>query len=63
MHTAGTARLTGEAHLRGTLTPGCLADLTVWAQDPAQCLGDALHDLRPTHTFVGGLLVTPTGTR
>jgi predicted amidohydrolase YtcJ len=45
------------------LTPGRLADLTVWDQDPAQCTGDALRDLRRTHTFVGGLLVTPTGTR
>lgn len=63
LHTAGAARLTGEANLRGALTPGRLADLTVWDQDPAQCPGDALRDLNPTHTFVGGLLVTPTGTR
>lgn len=63
LHTTGAARLTGEEHLRGTLTPGRLADLTIWDQDPAQCPGDALRDLNPTHTFVGGRLVTPTGTR
>ena len=39
------------------------SERVVWEQDPAQCTGDALRDLRPTHTFVGGLLVTPTGTR
>ncbi|MFD5841007.1 amidohydrolase [Streptomyces chartreusis] len=63
LHTAGAARLSGEEHLRGTLTPGRLADLTVWDPDPAQCTGDALRDLKPTHTFVGGLLVATTGAR
>ncbi|MEV0495328.1 amidohydrolase family protein [Streptomyces atratus] len=63
LHTVNAARLTGEDHVRGTLTPGRLADLTVWDRDPAQCPGDALRDLNPTHTFVGGLLVTPNGTR
>jgi predicted amidohydrolase YtcJ len=54
LHTVNAARLTGEEHLRGTLTPGRLADLTVWDQDPARCTGDALRDLKPTHTLLGG---------
>ncbi|MEU9343638.1 amidohydrolase [Streptomyces sp. NPDC048278] len=59
LHTLNAARLNGEESLRGTLTPGRLADLTVWDQDPAHCPSDTLRDLTPTHTFVGGLLVTP----
>ncbi|MGW1786738.1 amidohydrolase family protein [Streptomyces sp. NPDC002143] len=63
LHTANAARLLGEEDLRGTLTPGRLADLTIWDQDPAHATGDAPRDLHLTHTFVGGLLVTPTGAR
>ncbi|MFB6931351.1 amidohydrolase family protein [Streptomyces chartreusis] len=37
LHTANAARVTGEEMLLGTLTPGRLADLTVWHRDPAQC--------------------------
>ncbi|MEV5876325.1 amidohydrolase [Streptomyces sp. NPDC052101] len=57
LHTTRAARLLGEEHLRGTLTPGRLADLTVWPQDPARCPSDALRDLNPTHTVLGGRLV------
>ncbi|WP_432172745.1 amidohydrolase [Streptomyces sp. Tue6028] len=61
LHTTQAGLLNGEEHLRGALAPGRLADLTVWDQDPARCCGDALRDLDPTHTFVGGTLVTFTG--
>lgn len=57
LHTANAARLLGESRLRGALTPGRLADLTVWDQDPARCPADARRDLNPSHTFVGGALV------
>ncbi|HEU5353966.1 MAG TPA: amidohydrolase [Actinocrinis sp.] len=57
MHTTHAARLLGESHLRGVLTPGRLADLTIWDQDPAGCPADVLRDLNPTHTIVGGALV------
>ncbi|MFG2379328.1 hypothetical protein ACGFY9_48790 [Streptomyces sp. NPDC048504] len=40
------------------LAPGRLADLTVWDQDPAHCQSDALRDLNPVHTIVGGCPVT-----
>ncbi|MFF3467068.1 amidohydrolase family protein [Streptomyces sp. NPDC002619] len=61
MHTVNAARLRDEEHLCGTLTPGRFADLIVWDQYPAHCPSDALRDLNPTRTFVGGLLVAPTG--
>ncbi|ANP52453.1 putative amidohydrolase YtcJ [Streptomyces griseochromogenes] len=61
LHTTHATRLLGEDHLRGTLTPGRLADLTLWDQDPARCPSDALRDLDPTHTLLGGRLVHGAG--
>ncbi|MFJ9380477.1 amidohydrolase family protein [Streptomyces sp. NPDC101455] len=58
LHTVNAARLCGDQDLRGTLAPGRLADLTVWDRDPADCPSDALRDLNPLHTIVGGRLVT-----
>jgi predicted amidohydrolase YtcJ len=58
LHTVNAARLCGDQDLRGTLAPGRLADLTVWDRDPAHCASDALRDLNPLHTIVGGRLVT-----
>lgn len=54
LHTVNAARLTGESALRGTLTPGRLADLTLWPTDPTTCDTDQLRDLNPTHTLLGG---------
>ncbi|MER7837344.1 amidohydrolase family protein [Streptomyces sp. NPDC096040] len=59
LHTVNAARLTGEEHLRGTLTPGRPADFTVWDRDPAKALGEELRDLNPTHTVIGGQVVAP----
>ncbi|MFE4514176.1 amidohydrolase [Kitasatospora sp. NPDC056783] len=55
LHTVNAARLTGESAARGSLRPGALADLTVWPLDPLVCPADALRDLLPTRTIVGGL--------
>ena len=57
LHTTTAARLLGEERLRGSLTPGRLADLTVWDRDPARAPSDVLCDLNPTHTILGGTLV------
>ncbi|MFD9333157.1 amidohydrolase [Streptomyces sp. NPDC060028] len=57
LHTVNAARLTGESHLRGTLTPRRLADLTLWPTDPTTCTTDQLRDLNPTHTLLGGKTV------
>ena len=61
LHTVAAARLNREEDLRGTLTPGRLADFTVWAQDPAQLPLDTLSDLNPTHTILGGTIVHGPG--
>jgi predicted amidohydrolase YtcJ len=54
LHTVNAARLLGEGHLRGTLTAGRLADLTIWDQEPAEAAGDTLRELNPTYTIIGG---------
>ncbi|AUG76263.1 Amidohydrolase 3 [Kitasatospora sp. MMS16-BH015] len=54
LHTTAATRLTHETHLRGTLTPGRLADLTIWPADPTTTPTEALATLLPTHTFLGG---------
>ncbi|GAB3990456.1 amidohydrolase [Actinoallomurus acanthiterrae] len=58
LHTTRAARLLGEGDQRGFLAPGRLADLTVWGREPADCPSDVLRDLNPTHTFLGGSLVS-----
>ncbi|MEU7642983.1 amidohydrolase [Streptomyces sp. NPDC039016] len=63
LHTTAAARLTGESALRGQLTPGRLADLTVWARDPLTVPEQELAGLRPTHTFLGGVPVHAPGER
>jgi predicted amidohydrolase YtcJ len=57
LHTVNAARLLGEDHLRGTLTTGRFADLTIWDQEPADAADDILRDLNPTHAIIGGRLV------
>ncbi|MFJ8388885.1 amidohydrolase [Streptomyces sp. NPDC094438] len=61
LHTVNAARLLGETDLRGTLTPGRLADLTLWSSDPTTCDTDQLRDLNPTHTLLGGQPVHAPG--
>jgi predicted amidohydrolase YtcJ len=57
LHTTNAATFLGESDTRGMLTPGRLADLTVWDLDPTTADADRLHGLKPTHTFLGGRLV------
>ncbi|MFE9423128.1 amidohydrolase [Kitasatospora sp. NPDC006697] len=60
LHTTSAVRLLGEEALRGSLTAGRLADLTVWDRDPADCPPQELRDLLPSHTLLGGRPVHPT---
>jgi predicted amidohydrolase YtcJ len=54
LSTAGTARLLGESDRLGTIGPGFLADLVVLPSDPLTCSVDALRELKPVLTLVGG---------
>jgi predicted amidohydrolase YtcJ len=42
---------------RGTLQPGCLADIVGYRTDPITCPTDDLLHLRPAFTMVGGRAV------
>ncbi|HEV2309798.1 MAG TPA: amidohydrolase family protein, partial [Acidimicrobiia bacterium] len=54
LYTLGTARLDGEADRRGTIAPGKLADLVAYPADPLTVDVEALVELTPTFTVVGG---------
>jgi predicted amidohydrolase YtcJ len=54
LYTAGSARLDREASRRGTLQPGHLADFVAYDTDPLTLDIDALADLTPVLTVVGG---------
>ena len=51
------ARITFEEDRKGSIAPGKLADLVVWAQDPLTAPLDALPDLTPDLTMIGGQIV------
>ncbi|GAB2549300.1 amidohydrolase [Nocardia heshunensis] len=57
LHTTNAVALLGESDTRGLLTPGRLADLTLWPLDPTTAPAEQLHDLQPTHTVIGGRLI------
>ncbi|WP_405491736.1 amidohydrolase [Nocardia sp. NBC_00511] len=57
LHSTNAVALLGESETRGMLTPGRLADLTVWDLDPLTADLSRLRDLEPTHTVIGGRLV------
>ena len=54
LHTADSARFTGDGHIRGTLAPGLLADFAAYPADPLTCPIDELRGLQPVLTVVGG---------
>ncbi|KAH7029740.1 amidohydrolase family-domain-containing protein [Microdochium trichocladiopsis] len=57
LHTTEAARLLRETDSRGDLTPGKVADITIWPRDPL-AVSDPydLRDLEPTYTIIGGEL-------
>jgi predicted amidohydrolase YtcJ len=55
-HTLAPARLTSEAHLKGSLVPGKVADLVVLSGDPTGEAG-RIRDIQVLMTVVGGRVV------
>lgn len=55
LHTTLAAKMLSESNVRGCLTPGRFADITVWPIDPLT-VGDVqyLRDLSPLYTILGG---------
>lgn len=58
--TLDAARITFEEDRKGSIAPGKLADLVVWAQDPLTAPLDALPDLSADLTMIGGQIVHHT---
>lgn len=58
LHTSAATRLLCEEHLRGALTPGRLADLTMWPIDPVSASPADLRGLTPDLTMVGARITS-----
>ena len=54
LHTVDGARFVGDGQVRGTLSPGKLADFAAYPADPLTCTADVLAGLLPVLTVVGG---------
>lgn len=57
LYTAGGAAAAGEDHLKGTITPGKVADLVAISGDPLRAPLDRLADLRVEMTLIDGQVV------
>jgi len=56
-YTLAAAEATGEAHLKGSLTAGKLADFVVWSHDLLATPADELAEAKALATVVGGAVV------
>ncbi|RFU81950.1 exoenzymes regulatory aepa precursor [Trichoderma arundinaceum] len=55
LHTTTAAKFLGESNLRGMLTPGRYADLTIWRRDPFEMeTVSEVQDAQTMYTIVGG---------
>jgi predicted amidohydrolase YtcJ len=57
LYTLGGAIVAGEDHLKGSISPGKLADLAVLSGDPLRAPVERLTDLKVEMTIVNGLVV------
>jgi predicted amidohydrolase YtcJ len=57
MYTLNAARATFEETIKGSITPGKLADLVVLNADPAQLTADEFKNLQVDMTMIGGKVV------
>ncbi|KAL9476454.1 hypothetical protein ACSS6W_006295 [Trichoderma asperelloides] len=55
LHTTEAAKFLGESHLRGMLTPGRFADITIWRRDPFDMESvSAEQGIHTLYTIIGG---------
>ena len=59
LFTTGSAYAAQEEAIKGSLTPGKLADFVVLPKDPFEVLPDELLDMQVAATYVGGKQVWP----
>jgi hypothetical protein len=57
MYTLNAARANFEETIKGTITPGKLADLAVLNADPTRLTADEFRNLQVDKTIIGGKVV------
>jgi hypothetical protein len=57
MYTLNAARANFEETIKGTITPGKLADLAVLNADPTRLIADEFRNLQVDKTIIGGKVV------
>jgi predicted amidohydrolase YtcJ len=63
MYTLNAARATFEETIKGTITPGKLADLVILNEDPTRLAADGFKNLRVDKTLIGGKVVWEKGAK
>ena len=61
MYTIAGAYADGSQNIKGTIRPGKLADLVLVNQDPTEASPEALKDIHPALTIVGGRVAWEAG--
>jgi hypothetical protein len=57
MYTINAAYASFEEDIKGSITPGKLADIVVLSNDPAQVLPEQIKDIKVEMTILGGKVV------
>ena len=57
MYTIKAAYASGEEDIKGTITPGKLADIAVLSNDPTRSPAAQIKDIRVAMTIIGGEIV------
>jgi hypothetical protein len=60
-YTYGSAYASHQEHIKGSITPGKLADLVVLSEDPAAVSPERIADVKVLATFVDGECVFHSG--
>ena len=57
MYTVSAARASYEEDIKGSITPGKLADIVVLNEDPTRVTHELIKDIRVEMTIIGGEVV------
>jgi predicted amidohydrolase YtcJ len=57
MYTINAAYASHEENIKGSITPGKLADMVLLSDDPTRVEAEAIKDIRVEMTIIGGKVV------